>query len=190
MRVTKRTRDWKVTKRKSPNLYWLHLVIPILGVVPVETFLVELDDNLWNLYICFFGRNQIGLIWPWKQNKDLIKITQNIEIVKSTFPLNEEKQLPRVIGSSNDSFSSQPPCKPSWFVIILFLFLLLLRLLFLSCNFWLSLFPFGSSCFGLLIYNLIKKNPLLWSTPWTQLTQTRVQGDYEPWKMVKGCLLK
>ena len=40
----------------------LVLVIPVLGVVPVEPFLVEFDDNLRDLCVGFFGGNKVRLV--------------------------------------------------------------------------------------------------------------------------------
>ena len=70
------------TKRKILKLDSV-LVVTIFGVIPVQTLLVELDDNLRDLNIGFFSWNQISFVW--------------------SFPLDQEEKLSRVIGRSNYS---------------------------------------------------------------------------------------
>ena len=55
-----------------------YLVLPLFGVVPIETFLVKFDNNLGDFHICLLGCDQVGLV--------------------TSFPLDKEEQLSRVIG--------------------------------------------------------------------------------------------
>merc|ERR1719225_1560966 len=67
-----------ILKTIGSCFFFLFLVVPILGVVPVEPFLVEFDHDLRNLHIGLFGWHQVSLI--------------------RALPLDEEEKLSRVIG--------------------------------------------------------------------------------------------
>merc|ERR1719225_128168 len=102
-----------ILKTIGSCFFFLFLVVPILGVVPVEPFLVEFDHDLRNLHVGLFGWYQVSLI--------------------RALPLDEEEKLSRVIGCPDDPFCCKTACKAPWFVVILvFSFLLLLRLFLLG----------------------------------------------------------
>merc|ERR1719362_731530 len=100
-------------KRMNPSpprhLSCLSLLIPVLGVVPVQPLLVELDHNLGDLGVGLLGRHEVRLI--------------------TSLPLDQEEKLPRVVCRSNDSLCSQSSCESSGFI---FIFVLLFLLLWLS----------------------------------------------------------
>ena len=68
-------------------------VPPVRTGVPVESVLVELDDCLGDLHICFFCRDQICFI--------------------RAFPLDEEEQLPGLVGGSYDLLWLETSGEPS-----------------------------------------------------------------------------
>ena len=100
-------------KRMNPSpprcLSCLRLLVPVLGVVPVQPLLVKLDHDLRDLGVGLLGRNKVRLV--------------------TSLPLDQEEELPRVVRRSNDSLCSQSSCESSGFV---FIFVLLLLLLWLS----------------------------------------------------------
>merc|ERR1719400_630094 len=122
-------RNWgRLGGRGGPGLR--ALVVTILGVVPVEPFLIELDDDLRDLDIGLLGRHQVRLV--------------------RALPLDEEEELPGVVGGADDPLGGQAPCKAPRLVVILVLgFLLLLRLL-LSTRLGLPLLP-SLALFGISI---------------------------------------
>ena len=66
-------------------------------VIPVESVLIELDDNLGNLDIGLFGSHQVSFLWP--------------------LPLDQEEQLTGLIGGSDDFLWLQVPGKSSWSIL-------------------------------------------------------------------------
>merc|ERR1740123_2502752 len=100
-------------KRMNPSpprhLSCLSLLVLVLGVVPVQPLLVELDHNLRDLGVGLLGRYEVRII--------------------TSLPLDQEEKLPRVICRSNDSLCSQSSRESSW---LIFIFVLLFLLLWLS----------------------------------------------------------
>merc|ERR1740123_1454395 len=97
-------------KRMNPSpprhLSCLSLLVPVLGVVPVQPLLVELDHNLRDLGVGLLGRYEVRLI--------------------TSLPLDQEEKLPRVICRSNDSLCSQSSRESSGLIFIFVLLFLLL----------------------------------------------------------------
>merc|ERR1719400_1589936 len=118
-------RNWgRLGGRGRPGLR--ALVVTILGVVPVEPFLIELDDDLRDLDIGLLGGHQVRLV--------------------RALPLDEEEELPGVVGGADDPLGGQAPCKAPRLVVILVLGFLLL----LSTRLGLPLLP-SLALFGISI---------------------------------------
>ena len=89
------------------------------------------DSNLGDLQVRLFGRHKVSLL--------------------STFPLDQEEKLARIIRSSDDPLCCETSCETSGLVLIFFLLLLFLGFILSS-----SLgFPFVPS-FGLNFMKLLK----------------------------------
>ena len=61
--------------------------------MPVEPVFIELDDCLWDLDVGFFGGHQVGFL--------------------GSLPLDQEEELPGLIGGSDDLLWLETPSEPS-----------------------------------------------------------------------------
>ena len=61
--------------------------------MPVEPVFIELDDCLWDLHVGFFGGHEVGFL--------------------GSLPLDQEEQLSRLVGGSNDLLRLKTPGEPS-----------------------------------------------------------------------------